>query len=374
MPPKRKRTTEDGQEAATSTRATRSSTRTMTKAATTTSTARASKAKAKKREGDDEEDNPEEERMPPQKKTKTTKAGTKTTATKSTELVKGKKAPASSTNDDDELAHKKHIPEVLVQTQTPTTLNAPPPGPTRARSQTLSPPPGTNQPYSAALAKQLFSVYADSEDPSVIGPDGYTRLCTDAQIPLEGAAPLVLSWLLSAKEMGKVTQEEWRSGTEALRISNLYALSIAVRDLENLLVLKHLAPTDKKIKKDKEVYDKTLYSKYAHDPKAAFRKLYLFCFAFAKPEQSRNIEMETAAALWSVLLVPQYPIMADVIGFISERLTTYRAVNKDLWNMMLEFCDTVNPNLSDYEGDGAWPTLLDDFVLWKKGPTATTTN
>jgi hypothetical protein len=48
---------------------------------------------------------------------------------------------------------------------------------------------------------------------------------------------------------------------------------------------------------------------------------------------------------------------------------------------MLEFCQTVNPGLEDYEADGvshlhldlvycvdflkAWPTLLDDFVLWR---------
>ena len=53
---------------------------------------------------------------------------------------------------------------------------------------------------------------------------------------------------------------------------------------------------------------------------------------------------------------------------------------------MLEFAQTVNPNLENYETDGvrcvpldhflsessngnekAWPTLLDEFVVWKKG-------
>ncbi|KAF8061594.1 Cullin binding-domain-containing protein [Lyophyllum atratum] len=169
----------------------------------------------------------------------------------------------------------------------------------------------------------------------------------DAKIPLEGAAPLILSWQLGAKEMGTVTRDEWRKGTESLQISNLYALSLASK---------------------KEAYDKTVYWKYSADKKQSFRKLYTFCFGFAKPEQSRNIEMETATALWSVLLVPQYPLMTEVIEFITSKPTTYKAANKDLWHMMLEFCESVNPNLSDYEGDGAWPTLLDDFVSWKKDP------
>lgn len=61
----------------------------------------------------------------------------------------------------------------------------------------------------------------------------------------------------------------------------------------------------------------------------------------------------------------------------------------------LEFCRTVQPDLSNYEADGvrtpvisphgtphshdtslfqAWPTMLDDFVSWKKasGPAAHT--
>ena len=55
---------------------------------------------------------------------------------------------------------------------------------------------------------------------------------------------------------------------------------------------------------------------------------------------------------------------------------------------MLEFCQTVKPSLEDYEADGvcfpsyldkftlilsclkAWPTLLDDFVTWKKNKTS----
>ncbi|KAF9466265.1 Cullin binding-domain-containing protein [Collybia nuda] len=137
-----------------------------------------------------------------------------------------------------------------------------------------------------------------------------------------------------------------------------------MRDLENLLISK-IEPQKRSTKK--EQYDKTKYWTYCENTKAAFQNLYMFCFALAKQEQSRNIEMETAVALWSVLLVPRYPLMSEVLGFIDEK-GSYKATNKDLWTMMLEFCETVNPNLCDYEGDGAWPTLLDDFVIWKKGP------
>jgi len=34
--------------------------------------------------------------------------------------------------------------------------------------------------------------------------------------------------------------------------------------------------------------------------------------------------------------------------------------------MVLEFCQTVSPTLDDFEADGAWPTILDEFVAWKR--------
>ncbi|KAJ7273091.1 DUF298-domain-containing protein [Mycena rebaudengoi] len=167
--------------------------------------------------------------------------------------------------------------------------------------------------------------------------------------------------------MAKFTKEQWTKGTDSLKVSSLPQLAAAVSDLEQLLV--QGKPAAKVLGGKKDPYDKFAYSKYAADPKAAFQTLYTYCFTLAKSEQSRNIEMETSAAFWSVLLVPQYPIMADVLEFIAEK-GSYKATNKDLWSMMLEFCRTVNPNLQDYEADGAWPTLLDDFVAWKKSKLA----
>jgi DCN1-like protein 4/5 len=63
----------------------------------------------------------------------------------------------------------------------------------------------------------LFKKYADPDDPNVIGPEGFSDLCTEAQIPLDGAGPLILAWQLNAKEMGKFTKEEWTKGTESLK-------------------------------------------------------------------------------------------------------------------------------------------------------------
>ena len=43
-----------------------------------------------------------------------------------------------------------------------------------------------------------------------------------------------------------------------------------------------------------------------------------------------------------------------------------RGISHDEWMMMLQFCREVDPDTSNYQDDGAWPVLLDDYVDWYK--------
>ena len=78
-------------------------------------------------------------------------------------------------------------------------------------------PPKSYERYNPARAVSLFQKYADSDEPNVIGPEGFTQLCGEAHIPMDGALPLILAWQLQAKEMGKFTREEWMSAMSSLQ-------------------------------------------------------------------------------------------------------------------------------------------------------------
>lgn len=71
--------------------------------------------------------------------------------------------------------------------------------------------------YSEQRAEALFSQFADEDIPDVIGAEGFERLCNEAQVPLDGALPLLLAWQCDAHEMGKIAKQEWMGGTAALR-------------------------------------------------------------------------------------------------------------------------------------------------------------
>ncbi|KAK7689051.1 hypothetical protein QCA50_007742 [Cerrena zonata] len=218
------------------------------------------------------------------------------------------------------------------------------------------------QPYSQERATELFSRYVDEESRDVIGPEGFEKLCNDANIAMDGAAPLLLAWQFGTAEMAKITKSEWQKGTDELWISSTEVLAVTLRELEDLIVhAKRVAHS----KSATEPYNRARYRKYSHDLKKAYNELYMFCFVLAKPETSRSMDIETACALWSVLVTPKYPVMKDILEFIVEK-GTYKGVNKDLWTMTLEFCQLVSPNLEGYDSDGAWPTMLDEFVNWKR--------
>ena len=50
--------------------------------------------------------------------------------------------------------------------------------------------------------------------------------------------------------------------------------------------------------------------------------------------------------------------------YLAEKWT--RSVNKDMWNMLLEFAlrSLDDESLSFWSPDGAWPSVIDDFVAW----------
>lgn len=62
----------------------------------------------------------------------------------------------------------------------------------------------------------LFEAYAEPDEPNIIGPEGFEKLCCDASLSMEGPVPLILAWQMDAKEMAKISKEEWVSGMKDL--------------------------------------------------------------------------------------------------------------------------------------------------------------
>ena len=83
----------------------------------------------------------------------------------------------------------------------------------------------------------------------------------------------------------------------------------------------------------------------------------------------KNIESETAAALWPLVIKGQNcSFLEDWVAFVNDgdEKGTRKAIKKDEWDMFLEFNKNCKGKLSNFEDDGSFPSIFDDFLEWKE--------
>ncbi len=184
----------------------------------------------------------------------------------------------------------------------------------------------------------LFSKYADSNG-AAITDDGIARLCTDLKVDPMAIEPIVLSWKLAAAKMCVFTKEEWAKGMQALGNP---------RDVAALAA--RLAVAKGEIKDTSG---------------QAFRSFYDYTYGFGRDEGQKNVALETAVALWGIVLAGRFPHLEEWCEFVTSK--GLRVVTKDLWSQLLEFVKVANGprGLQDFDPDGAWPVLIDEFVASK---------
>ena len=124
-------------------------------------------------------------------------------------------------------------------------------------------------------------------------------------------------------------------------------------------------------------YISTLRRALPVDP-TLFKRVYRHTFRLARqPGQTKSIPIDTAVEYWKLLFsgnnkAPSWrgPSGTDWLGWWIEFVESEwrRGVNSDMWNMLYEFqVKTMEPDgetMNWWSEDGAWPGVLDDFVVW----------
>lgn len=92
----------------------------------------------------------------------------------------------------------------------------------------------------------------------------------------------------------------------------------------------------------------------------AFRDFYRFCFDWLRASPGTKVlDCETACDLWGVLFRGRFSLLDHWTAFVRDRYK--RAISRDIWTQFLDFT-SLRPDLSDYDADGAWPLVFDEFV------------
>eukprot|EP01117_Protostelium_nocturnum_P019898 TRINITY_DN873_c0_g1_i1.p1 TRINITY_DN873_c0_g1~~TRINITY_DN873_c0_g1_i1.p1 ORF type:complete len:396 (+),score=157.60 TRINITY_DN873_c0_g1_i1:165-1352(+) len=91
---------------------------------------------------------------------------------------------------------------------------------------------------------------------------------------------------------------------------------------------------------------------------ARFKSFYQFCFDYLK-EERKILSMEEALTVWEMIgMDKRWPLMGKWIEFLAEK----KAISRDTWRLFLNFTEQFPNDVSTYDADGCWPSMIDDFV------------
>ena len=144
-----------------------------------------------------------------------------------------------------------------------------------------------------------------------------------------------IAWKLDAKTPHVITREEWEQGFARLRIESLARLQAALPALRHELA----SP-------------------------ASFKPFYYWVFDWSRESpQAKYLSQETAVTMWPLLFAGHtFHLLPEWIEFWNT-VRHGKGVTRDVWRQTLEF-STVK--LTDYDDEGSWPSVMDDFVTWAK--------
>ena len=184
-----------------------------------------------------------------------------------------------------------------------------------------------------AMIEKYFDLYKDKEEDAILA-EGMERFCIDLDVDPTEFIVLVLAWKFGASQMCRFTREEFMNGCQKMRAYD--AKSLRNRFPELL--------------------------QEARGGKN-FKDLYQFTFSFGLDHSAgqRSLPTDMAVQLWELVFTQEKPVILERwFQFLRGNVT--RGISRDTWQMFLDFCTNIEPDLSNYDESEAWPSLFDDFV------------
>ncbi|KAK1938266.1 DCN1-like protein 2 [Phytophthora citrophthora] len=173
-------------------------------------------------------------------------------------------------------------------------------------------------------------MHPEAEEESITD-DGILALCDALGIDAQDPVMLALSCAMEAATMGIYTRKEFRCGMHKLHCSSIENLRAKIPALRNQM-------------RDRD----------------QFSSIYSFTFGFSKDPTQKSLALELAVGLWELLLPGHFHWPRHWLQYVRENSRS--VVSKDLWLQVLDFGHQIKPDLSNYDENGAWPVLLDDFA------------
>jgi len=95
-----------------------------------------------------------------------------------------------------------------------------------------------------------------------------------------------------------------------------------------------------------------------------FHDFYLFVFNYGLNDNAKVLEKDVALYLWRGIMKDRTPHLAPWCDYLEHNYP--HGITLDTWKCFLEFIETVHGDLSNYDPEGAWPTVMDDYYSYRR--------